>query len=130
MRETGLSKYLIEYLNHGKTIYGISAGAIVMGAHINTASIGPERDENLVGIMDCLALNVLNKAIVATHYVAEMNKALFKMSKQDRRKIICIPETSGVFVYKNKCKVLGFDPVTIIDSGKKRILNKGRIFKI
>ena len=130
LRDTDLEEFLPLYLKLGKLVYGLSAGAIVMGAHVKTAAVEPEKDENDVGIRDLSSLNLLNGAIVATHYVEEMDDELFGMGKQGNRMILCIPETSGIFVENNNCMVIGNDPVTIINCNEKYSLQKGSEFKI
>ena len=130
LRDTHMFELLKDYLNHGKTIYGISAGAIIMGRHIKTAALGPEKDENLVSLKDFTSLDLLNGAIVLTHYNEEVDQELFEMSKNDGKKIICIPETSGILVEELICSVIGPDSVVVIDFPNKNSFEKGSSFQI
>lgn len=130
IQESSLNTLLLDYLNHGKVLLGLSAGAIVMGNNISTAAIGPEKDENNVGLNNLNSLNFLNGNIVATHYVKEMDEELFEISSRYKSKIICIPETSGVFIENDSCYVIGHDPIVLIESSEKNYFKQGTYFNL
>ncbi len=128
IRESKLDNLMLEYLDMGGIIYGISAGAIVLGLNITTAGIGPEKDENFINLTDLNGLNILNGIIVATHYSPEMNNELLKLSYENNAKIIGIPESSGIYLENRISKVLGFEAITIFDNGNMQSFAEGSSF--
>jgi dipeptidase E len=130
LRETNLDTLLLEYLKKGRIIYGLSAGAIVIGKDIRTAALGSEKDENTVGLTDLTSLNLLSGVIVATHYISDMDYDLFEISKNSNSKVLCIPEASGVFVETKICQVIGPDPITIIEYPNKTEVEAGKQFNL
>lgn len=130
IREAELEDKIIGFLKDGKIVYGLSAGAIVLGANIYTATSGPEKDSNIVNITNLKSLNFLNGFVVATHYIEDMDKDLFDIHLKEKNKIIAIPETSGVYVKGSTCTVLGYDPITLFESNKKMHLKQGTTFEL
>lgn len=128
IRDSKLEEVIIPFLEKGGIVYGLSAGAIVLGAHIETATSGPEKDENSVGIVNFNSLNLLNGYVVATHYVEEMDEDLFIFSKKN--KVLAIPEASGVFIHNQICEVLGYDSITIFDLDQKKYFKPGSKFEL
>ncbi len=131
IRKNKLEIVFEEFLNHDKIIYGLSAGAIVFGNSIHTADTGPEKDENYLGLRNFSGLNFLgSNYLVATHYINESDTELKKMSEKLQKKIIGIPETSGVFVNNDNCKVIGRDSIFIFNDKLKTEIKIDESFKL
>lgn len=60
LKETKFADTLLKFIDSGRSVYGGSAGAIVLGKDTSTAFIGNLTDENNVQITDFLGLNVCN----------------------------------------------------------------------
>lgn len=89
LRDSNFDKKLIEYHKNGGTIYGGSAGAIVLGKNIATAD-----DDNFVNLDNLIGLDIMDGFSVKCHYQGE---DLQDCSKE-KNKTIYLHEKSGVII--------------------------------
>jgi len=89
---------LIEYIKSGKSIYGISAGAIIMGANISTAYI---TDKNKIKLDNLSGLNLFNGASFMCHYKKSYSKEVKKYLSEKIPLIIAFPEGNGIIQTHN-----------------------------
>jgi len=100
-------------------IYGGSAGAIILTKTIIPAL---SADPNNVGLKEFDALNLVNNYDIFAHYEENQDKTIFEYIKQyDLKKVIGIPEDSGIFVTNNKIQVIGPGSAFIFNKEKKEI---------
>jgi len=92
-RDTGFDTLLSEYLRGGGTVYGGSAGAIVLGKSIETARYA---DTNNVKITNTTGLNLLKDYSVWCHY-SELDNPNIQELLKEGFKIIAIDEKSAIF---------------------------------
>ena len=86
-------------------MYGGSAGALILGRTITTAS---KADTNDVKLNNFYALNFLNGCDVACHYMPELDNVIKEMiKKHNLQKVLAIPENGGILVVDKKMKVIG-----------------------
>lgn len=101
IKESNFDKRLIEYLNNDGFVYGGSAGAIIFGSSIDTASYA---DENNVNLEDLSGLNLLNDYRIWCHY--DGVNGMDELMSIDG-KIIALYEESGLFYDGNKLNIIG-----------------------
>ena len=103
VKESNFDRVLKEYLNNGGFVYGGSAGAIIFGKTIKTAS---HADKNLVGLKDLNGLNLLNGYDVWCHYNEknDINNVL-KLEKAT----IVLYEESGILFNGKEFTTIGKD---------------------
>jgi peptidase E len=107
-------------------IYGISAGAIILGHDIESAQLGPGADENTVGLCDLTALNFLGGYNVHTHFAPDQSHMLMDFCTKSRRPCIALSERAGVFVDDSKVSNIGADTVIVVyPSGESICLEEG-----
>jgi dipeptidase E len=107
-------------------IYGISAGAIILGHDIESAQIGPEADENTIGLHDFSALNFLAGHNVHAHFAPDQSQMLMDFCKKSHRPCIALSERAGVFVDDLKVSNIGADTVMVAyPSGESISLEEG-----
>lgn len=107
-------------------IYGISAGAITLGHDIESAQIGPEADENTVGLRDLDALDFLGGYNVHAHFAPDQSQMLMDFCKKSNRPCIFLSERAGVFADGHKITNIGGDVVIIAyPSGEAVFLEEG-----
>jgi dipeptidase E len=107
-------------------IYGISAGAIILGHDIESAQIGPEADENTVGLRDLNALDFLGGYNVHAHFALDQSRIMMDFCKKSYRPCISLSERAGVFVDGHKITNIGADGVIIAyPSGETICLEEG-----
>ena len=90
----GLDKQLVEYVNSGGVLIGVSAGSIVMTPDISESALCG--DENYIGLKDTKGLDLIN-----FHYVPHasgnvVNKDVITKSKQDCSAILVCKDSDWV----------------------------------
>lgn len=130
LRKTGFIEHLSQFIKSGRVVYGISAGAIIMGKDIRTAMIGPEADKNKVGLRNLTGLNLLNGYNVHPHYDPRNDEILFEYLKTNNAPLLGISEQSGAYIRNNSMLALGYDPIILFHDGEKKIVRPGRRVKL
>jgi len=125
VKSTRFDKIIFKFLTNNKIVYGGSAGAIILGKDIMTAS---NLDENNVGINDTSGLNILNGYSVWCHYKPEDDKKIFDYAK--KIPVIAIPEKSGLFLNDKTANVVGFEQVHIFDEKTKKSFGPNTLFSL
>lgn len=93
LREAGVESKLIDFAKSDKPIYGISAGAIIMGKDISTAH---STDKNEIGLRDLSGLGLFPDVCFECHFEATDAEKLQKLAKEKNVKIIAFPEDVGL----------------------------------
>lgn len=93
LHSSGLMKPLRDHIDAGGAVYGGSAGAILAGRDIRTASTA---DNNEVDLDDFRGLNYLDGLDVLPHYMHDSEAAARAHAISTGRPVLCLPETSGV----------------------------------
>lgn len=115
LKESGFDKYIKDYVKNGKPVYGGSAGAIILGNNLKTAS------ELKADIKLTRGFNLINDYSIYPHY--DPNKHdLNQIYSKCKTPIIAIPECSGAYIENNILNVIGTEEIEIID--KKRDKHK------
>jgi len=115
LRKTGFDSALKDFIINCGTVYGGSAGAIVLGRDIATCS---GMDSNDVGIVDTSGFGLIGNYAIWCHYIKEHDSLI---STYDYP-ILAIPERSGITFDGSVISVIGFDSVTVFDNHKKILL--------
>lgn len=129
IKESQFDKKLLEYYQRGGNVYGGSAGAIIWGRNISSASRGIDSDENLVNLEDISGLNILDGIEIQCHYRSSQLRKEKEYSKSTGITIIGIPEESGVLVQDHKMKAIGTKPITLITPEKTIKYSPGQRIK-
>jgi dipeptidase E len=123
LRESGFLKELTKQMKNGKSIAGLSAGALILTPTIYLAGY-PKHD------CDLNEVRLKNlKSIGATdfeffpHYVSSVptNKALLSYSRRNQRSIYACPDGSGIVVRGIEMRFIG--PVFLFHKGQKIKVN-------
>lgn len=110
IRESKFDQAINKYLQQGGSIYGGSAGAIILGDRIDT-----QNDDNLVGWKDDEGLKLLDGLSIACHYKASEMEHYRAWSIKHHAEVICLAEESGIiisgghFTFINKSHAQLFD---------------------
>lgn len=98
------------FLHHGGIVYGGSAGAILCGRDISTASL---LDQNDVGLQDTTGLDLLQGASVWCHYQSADDQQISRLTSHLQHPIIALSEKAGLYVQDNMAFAVGFEPVVV-----------------
>ncbi len=119
LREFGTFEILLDLAKEGVSIYGGSAGAIILAKTIIPAGF---LDENKVGITDFFALNLVNEFDVWCHYSGNEDDAIRDyMTKFNIEKIIALPENGGIVVIDGVIESVGPGTVVAFDPTRRVI---------
>lgn len=124
LRQTETDQQLREFVASGGYLYGGSAGAIICGETIETTP-----DANRVGLTDTTGLMFLTDIDIWCHYAEKDDPEIFDYVTETDRTVIAIPEQSGVSVTANRCRVIGYAPVSVFANGVKRIISPDEQFR-
>ena len=103
----------------GVSIYGGSAGAIILAKTIITAGF---LDENKVGLTDFSSLNLVHGFDIWCHYISSQDEVIKRyMTDNNLEKVIAIPETAGLYVTEKTIEVVGPANVKIFDTDAKEV---------
>ncbi len=130
IRDTHFYELLHRFLNCGGVVNGDSAGAIVLGSHIETAHFGLHGDENKAGVISYQGLNLIGNWAVHCHYKKREDKEILKFVLEYGFPVIALHETSSVFVNNRTLKVLGKRPIAIFTKKGKKIVEVGESFRL
>jgi len=114
IKESGFDNKLIEFYNKGGTIYGGSAGALILGNNIEIALICKDVDVNEVGLKDTSGLNLIKNYDIQCHFEDNQVEEHQEFIRKSKRNIIAIPEESALLVENNRYKVIGTKSITLI----------------
>jgi dipeptidase E len=127
LRSSGFDALLDKFAASKRVICGVSAGAIVLGQNIATASLGDEADENTVGLTDLSGLKLLGDYQVHTHYTDEDRPGMTQYVRDSgpATKVICIPEDAGVIVSDYRREVVGGSSIVIYTADEQEAVSPG-----
>ena len=122
--DTKFYDILRNFINKGGSIYGGSAGAIIMGKNI--ATVSEENDNNYT----CEeGLGFVGNYSLLCHYDSTQDEKIKKYISNYKTPVIALPENSGLVVEKNNILVLGYNKVAIFDlEANKKFIRPDEIF--
>ena len=130
IRHTHMYELLHRFLHNGGVINGDSAGAIILGSHLETAHMGDYGDINESNIISYQGLNLIGKYAIHAHYETQHDIELHHFSQCYGFPIICLYEEAGICIENNKIQPIGKKAALIISGATKKKLNVGDIFEI
>ena len=105
IKDSRFDKLLIEFYNKEGHIYGGSAGAIILGKSIITAS---KNDKNEVKLKNLNGLNLCHGYSIWCHYNLKDDKEILVLQKRERlRKIAALSEDAGLIIENKEIKAIG-----------------------
>jgi dipeptidase E len=121
-RDAGFIPHLQKFIATGKPVYGSSAGAIIFGSDIGTASFGDYSDENLPKMKKLDGLDVTRGYAVGCHYTLKDDAHYKKYSR--RHAVIALPDETSLHVEKGKMTIIGASAY-LFEDGEKTELPEG-----
>ena len=125
MRKTKFLTALKKYIERGNTVYGGSAGAIILGRDIRTASFGGDADANDARVRNFHGLNLLKDFTVQCHYKQEQDREITDFVQKTGLVVIALPERSGLYVEDKHIQVKGFEPAVLFKKDRKLFKKPG-----
>ena len=110
MRSADLGPALANYLDVGGLIYGMSAGAILLGASIAAAAFFDVNDAELV---DYSGLGLLAGAAIWPHYLPEHDRELRALTEREGHDVIGVAGEAAVHLRDGQLTALGTGPTVL-----------------
>ena len=117
LKQTRFDQAIQRFLHHGGIFYGGSAGAIICGRDISTASL---LDRNDVGLEDTTGLDLLQGASIWCHYQPTDDQHIRNALERLQPPIIALSEKAGLYVQDNVVLAVGFEPVVVFHHDVRR----------
>ena len=111
---------LRKFLHHGGLINGDSAGAIVLGSHLETAHFGDEGDDNDTDVVSYQGLNFLGDWAIHCHYEDSQDKEILDFNIEYGFPVIALYENSAIAIKDGQIMVVGENTATIFQNGDKK----------
>lgn len=119
LRKSSFDKFLLKYVKHGGIVYGGSAGAIILGHDIKTASFGSDADENKVKLKELKGFNIVNGYSIQCHYTQNDDKEIFEYVKDNKVNVIGLPDETGLYVNGKIIQVIGDSNAVVFTNDSK-----------
>jgi dipeptidase E len=109
VRGSGFAEVLRAFIDTGGSVYGGSAGAILLGASIKTA---PEASSS--EFEAAKGLDVLHGYSVVCHYDAAVREPVLDFVGVTGRPVVALPERAGLHVrWDGRATSVGYEPVVV-----------------
>lgn len=122
LKSAGFDRYLPEYAAQGKSLYGSSAGAIVLGRNILTAS---HIDPNDVAQVDTRGLDLAKGHAIWVHYREEDDPLIFEYIHKYALPVLALSERSGAGIEGDRIIAWGHEPIMRFTHRRKRAIQPG-----
>lgn len=113
VRKSHFYELVRKFLHHGGVINGDSAGAIILGSHLETAHFGDFGDENVSGLVSYQGLNLIGDFAVHCHYEAQEREQIADFVREYGLPVLALHENTGVAVNKTRLQVVGETPASL-----------------
>ncbi len=124
LKETNFWTFLKRCIDKNIPIYGGSAGSIIFGFSIATSY-----DVNNVNLKDFKGIDILYGTSIFCHYKQEKDDVIKqKILLHTLKKVIALPETTGIYANNGKLTIMGKDPAWLFFGNKKIKLDVGESF--
>ena len=115
IRDTHTYELLHKFIHSGGIVNGDSAGAIVLGSHLETAHFGESGDNNETSVISYQGLNLLGNIAIHCHYQEDgsENIEIQSFSNEYGFPVIALHENSAVFFNGKVLEVIGENKIDI-----------------
>jgi dipeptidase E len=125
IRNTHCFELFHRFLHNGGLINGDSAGAIVLGAHLETAHFGTVGDENDVGVISYQGLGFLGSCSIHCHYNESEDEEILDFSNTYGFQVMALEHNTAVLIQDYRLLVVGDGNLSLFIKGVKSILKPG-----
>lgn len=107
VRKSHFYELVRKFIHHGGVINGDSAGAIILGSHLETAHFGEHGDENEAELISYQGLNLLGDVAIHCHYEKSEKKQIADFVQEYGLPVIALNEAAGIAIENNSVSVIG-----------------------
>lgn len=125
IRNTHFYELLHRFLHHGGVVNGDSAGAIILGSHLETAHFGETPDENETEVISYQGLNLMGEWAIHCHYQQEEEDEVLEFVREFGFPVLALHEETAVAIEKRNVQVIGKAAATLFTEEEIIILPPG-----
>ena len=130
IRNTHTYELFFKFLHHGGVINGDSAGAIVLGSHLESAHFGHHGDENKYDVISYQGLNFLGSWAIHCHYTKKEDSEIMNFSKEYGFPVMALHEKTALSLEAKKISVIGLKELILFKGDNKFEIAPGENFFI
>lgn len=130
IRNTHFYELVHRFINHGGIVNGDSAGAIILGSHLQTAHFGEVGDENLSNLVSYQGLNLLGDMAIHCHFEQSEEQEIREFVREYGFPVIAINEKAGITIEEGILKVFGEGNVCLFDPEEDMLLMPGESIEL
>ena len=128
IRESHFYELLRMFIHNGGIINGDSAGAIILGSHLETAHFGTIGDENLSGLISYQGLNLLGDWVIHCHYDLTDDFEIKTFTRQVGLPVLALAEDTAIAVEDGQINVFGPGMLKVFQNNKSFTILPGESF--
>ena len=128
VRKSHFYELIRKFIHFGGVINGDSAGAIILGSHLETAHFGNEGDENEIELVSYQGLNLLDDIAIHCHYELSEEGQIMEFVREYGLPVLALNENSGVIIIENHLRVIGGASADFYSLKGKRKISPGVSF--
>lgn len=130
VRKSHFYELLRKFIHQGGVVNGDSAGAIVLGSHLETAHFGDEGDENETELISYQGLNLLGDIAIHCHYKESERDQINQFVQEYGLPVIALNEAAGISICDQVIQVFGQQSVYYYTEEFIYQMQPGEAFKI
>jgi dipeptidase E len=130
VRKSHFYELVRKFIHQGGVINGDSAGAVILGSHLETAHFGEDGDDNDSELISYQGLNLLGDIAIHCHYEDSEEKQIAGFVTEYGLPVIALHETSGISIESGTLKVIGRNKVDLYFTDKIVELKSGRSYRL
>lgn len=125
IRNTHFYELLHRFLHHGGVVNGDSAGAIILGSHLETAHFGETPDENETDVISYQGLNLLGQYAIHCHYDVSEKAEVRSFVDEFGFPVIALHENTAISVRNGELSVIGEASATLFTTSQTIVVHPG-----
>jgi dipeptidase E len=106
VRKSHFYELIRKFIHKGGVINGDSAGAIILGSHLETAHFGAEGDDNETDLISYQGLNLIGNIAIHCHYEEVEASQITSFVNEYGFSVIALNEASGVVIINDTLRVI------------------------
>lgn len=123
IRNTHFYELLHRFLHHGGVVNGDSAGAIILGSHLETAHFGETPDENETEVISYQGLNLIGPYAIHCHYQDSEKEEVQEFVSEFGFPVIALYENTAIALIDGELQVIGEAVATIFSHESVEVIS-------
>lgn len=128
VRRSHFYELIRKFIHKGGVINGDSAGAIILGSHLETAHFGDQGDDNETQLISYQGLNLIGNIAIHCHYEQSEANQIMDFVNEYGFSVIALNEASGAVIINDTLKVVSDEAIDFYNLAGVKKLNRADTF--